>query len=98
MHPDNVPAKYKSTYKAWEENSVDVPIIDRESMDIFFSAAEPNPQDSELFTLLAEDNHALFPPTYFVSCEFDPLRDDSLAMEQALKEKGVKTKHDHYAG
>lgn len=35
---------------------------------------------------------------YFASCEFDPLRDDAVVLEKALKEAGVETKHDYWEG
>ncbi|EME38960.1 esterase-like protein [Dothistroma septosporum NZE10] len=97
-HWEAVPEKYKSKYKAVEDNKTGVPIIDGESMEIFFKYAKVDPSDPDTFTLLAEDNHKNFPPTYFASCEFDPLRDDAYVMEAALKEAGVPTKHDHYPG
>lgn len=97
-HFDNVPAKYKPMYKSYTENAKDVPIIDKESMEIFYREAHAKPTDSTAFTILAEDMHKNFPPTYFVSCEYDPLRDDAYVMEKALKDSGVKTKHDHYEG
>lgn len=57
-----------------------------------------DPSDPTCFTLLDSDNHKNFPPVYFASCEFDPLRDDAYVMEEALKEAGVPTKHEHYKG
>lgn len=97
-HPDHVPDKYKSMYKSYTENAKDVPIIDRNSMDIFYEHLAADPQDSTAFTVLATDNHKNFPPVYLTSCEFDPLRDDAYVLEAALKEAGVETKHDHYKG
>lgn len=98
LHWDNVPSEYQSIYKSYEENKEGVPIIDKESMDIFYTHAEVDPKDSDIFTALATDNHKNFPPTYFASCEKDPLRDDAYVMEAALKKAGVPTKHDHYKG
>lgn len=98
VHPDNVPEKYKSSYKAYEDNKEGVPVIDRASMDIFLEHLGGDANDSSLYTLLATDNHKNFPPVYFTSCQFDPLRDDAYVMEAALKEAGVPTKHDHYEG
>lgn len=98
LHWDNVPAEYQSLYKAYEENKEGVPIIDKNSMKIFYDHAGVDPKDSDIFTALATDNHKNFPPTYFVSCEKDPLRDDAYVMEAALKKAGVPTKHDHYKG
>lgn len=98
VHPDAVPSKYQSSYKSYKENEKDVPIIDRNSMDIFYKHLAADNNDSSAYVLLAEENHKNFPPVYFTSCEFDPLRDDAYVMEAALKEAGVQTKHDHYKG
>ena len=98
VHYDHVPAKYKSMYKAFTENATDVPILDKNSVDIFYRELGVDPKDPEVFILLAEDIHKDFPPTYLVSCEYDPLRDDAYAMEMALMEAKVPTKHDHYKG
>lgn len=98
LHWDYVPAEYQSIFKAYEDNKEGVPLIDKNSMKIFYEHAGVDPKDSDIFTALATDNHKNFPPTYFVSCEKDPLRDDAYVMEAALKKAGVPTKHDHYKG
>ncbi|KAK5942473.1 hypothetical protein PMZ80_005038 [Knufia obscura] len=98
VHYSHVPEKYKSMYKAYDENAKDVPIIDKASMDTFFEHLGADAKDASCFTLLDSDNHKNFPPVYFTSCEFDPLRDDAYVMEAALKDAGVETKHDHYKG
>ncbi|KAK5105543.1 Telomerase-binding protein [Lithohypha guttulata] len=97
-HYENCPEKYQSMYTAYKDNAVDAPIINKESMDIFLGHLGGDKDDSSLFTLLATENHKKFPPVYFTSCEFDPLRDDAYVLEAALKEAGVNTKHDHYKG
>lgn len=97
-HWDSVPSKYADKYKSYEENAKDAPVIDKESMEIFYEHAAADPKDSTCFTILATDKHAEFPPTYFTSCEFDPLRDDTTIMKAALDEAGVPTKHDYYPG
>ena len=97
-HWDSIPEKYASKYTAYKDNEKDVPVIDKESMEIFYKHVGADPHDKEVFTILATDKHAEFPPTYFTSAEFDPLRDDAFVMEAALKEAGVPTKHDHYPG
>jgi versiconal hemiacetal acetate esterase len=85
-------------YKAYQDNEKGQAILEKESMRNFFDLAGVDPQDSDVFTALATDNHKNFPPTYFASCEYDPLRDDAYVMEAALKKAGVPTKHDHYKG
>lgn len=37
LHPSNVPEKFKAVYNSYTENATNVPIIDKSSMDTFFS-------------------------------------------------------------
>ncbi|PPJ52349.1 hypothetical protein CBER1_09847 [Cercospora berteroae] len=97
-HWDNVPEKYKSKYNSYTENAKGTPIIDKESMDTFYTHVNADPKDPDVFTILATDNHANYPPVYFTACEFDPLRDDAYIMKDALDAAGVKTKLDYYEG
>ena len=97
-HPDSVPEKYASSYKSYHENADGAPVIDKESMDIFMREAGIDANDKSAFVILADDIHKEYPPTYFTNCEFDPLRDDTTVMMQALKEAGVETKQDYYEG
>ena len=97
-HFDNVPERYRDIYNSYDENARGTPIIDKGSMEIFYEHAKVDPDDRDVFTILAEDNHKYFPPVYLVSCEYDPLRDDARAMELALKAAGVATRHDYYEG
>ncbi|TKA74716.1 hypothetical protein B0A49_02415 [Cryomyces minteri] len=96
LHPDNVPSEYQSMYKAYEENGVDAPIIDKESMITFYEAVGSDPKSPDQFVALVK-NLEHFPPTYIAVCGADPLRDDGVVMEHALKKAGVKTKIDNYA-
>ncbi|KAH7080861.1 carboxylesterase [Paraphoma chrysanthemicola] len=98
LHFDNVPEEYQAIFRSYDDNKENVPVIDKESMETFYSAASANPADKDIFTALATDNHANYPPTYLVSCEFDPLRDDAYVMEAVLKKEGVPTRHNHYKG
>ena len=96
-HPDSVPAEYKHLYKAFTENARGVPIIDGESVEVFFKAVDAKADDVSTFTTLSKVLDQ-FPPTYIATCGKDPLRDDGTVMEAMLKDKGVKTKLDHYPG
>jgi versiconal hemiacetal acetate esterase len=95
VHPDNVPERLKSVYKSYTENAKDAPVIDAESMHIFYREAAVDPKDSSAFVALS-DNLKSFPPTYLTNCEFDPLRDDTTVIKTLLDEAGVPTKHDYY--
>ncbi|OAL56025.1 carboxylesterase [Pyrenochaeta sp. DS3sAY3a] len=98
LHYANVPEEYKTMYTSYEENAKDVPMIDKNSMDLFFSYSAADARDPGAFAALATDTHEFFPPTYLMTCEFDPLRDDGVVMEYALKKAGVTVKRDHFDG
>jgi versiconal hemiacetal acetate esterase len=98
VHFDNVPEKYKAMYNSYSEYDTASPVIDGRLMRTFFDAAKLDPADETAFTLLAVQDHAKFPPTYLVSCQCDPTRDDTTVLLQALQDAGVETKHDFYEG
>lgn len=98
LHYDNVPAEYKSLYKSYEENATDVPVIDRQSMVDFINHTEIPPDDKDAWVALSTENHKNYPPTYIVTCEGDPLRDDGVILEEALKKAGVPVKSNQYKG
>jgi versiconal hemiacetal acetate esterase len=96
-HPESIPAEYKSQYTAYTENATGVPVIDADTMRIFFEAAGTNYHDEKTFVTLSK-NLKEFPPTYICTCGKDPLRDDGRVLEAMLKKDGVKTRSDFYAG
>jgi versiconal hemiacetal acetate esterase len=96
MHWDHILPEYKSIYKSYD--NVNTPILDKGSMETFYNAAGVDPKDPNTFVALNTENHKNFPPTYIVTCEADPLRDDGVVLEECLKKAGVPVKRDHYAG
>lgn len=98
LHFDHVPEEHKAMYKAYTDNEKDVPIIDKNSMQIFYDNLGAQADDPNTFVALDTDNHKNYPPVYMVACEKDPLRDDAYVMEACLKKAGVPTKLDYYAG
>lgn len=98
LHSKNVPKQYKAEYTSYQENSENVPVIDKISMDQFFELAGVDLQDEASFAGLDADAHKLFPPTYICTCEFDPLRDDGKILAKALEKAGTKVKYDNYDG
>ena len=52
-----------------------------------------NPRVSPLLT----EDFALFPPTYLVTAEVDPLREENLAFAAKLRSAGVRLEHHDYA-
>jgi len=94
-HRDNVPSKYRALHdEHYYKDAAFAPIIDEESVNMCFVQAGLDMNDRDYFVLLAEEDHASFPPTYIMSCECDPLRADSFAIKKAFEDAGVKVKHD----
>jgi versiconal hemiacetal acetate esterase len=98
FHRDTIPQQYKAQYQSYYDNGENVPIINATSMDQFldYTGCQANDKDY----LIGNDMECFgkLPPTYIVTCEFDPLRDDGKILEMALKEVGVPVKRDHYDG
>ncbi|CAH0023118.1 unnamed protein product [Clonostachys rhizophaga] len=94
IHPEAVfrPPEHRSL----EENATGIPLVDKAALVTFSNAAGLHPTDLDYFTLLDRDSHKLFPPTYIATCEFDPLRDDGIVLEEYLRLAGVPIKRDHY--
>ena len=97
VHYENVPEEYKSQHTSVQDNK-EAPVLAKESMDSFYSFIGAKKDDPDFFPLLNKDNLKNYPPTYFAVCEGDPLRDDGIIMEGALKKAGVPTKLDFYKG
>ncbi|KAJ8068131.1 hypothetical protein OCU04_003702 [Sclerotinia nivalis] len=91
-----VPERYRSTYLSLEQNK-DAPLLNRDIADVFdkhYAVKEP----SSLATPILFDSHKNLPRTYFQICGLDPLRDEGFIYEDILKENGVQTMVDVYAG
>ncbi|KEF54578.1 uncharacterized protein A1O9_09020 [Exophiala aquamarina CBS 119918] len=99
VHPDNVPEKLRSLYRAMDENAEGVPIIDRDAAQIINNVAGLNAaaNDPWIFPVLSR-HLADFPSTYLASCGADPLRDDNVVLESLLKKEGVTVSSDMYPG
>lgn len=98
LHPDHVPTKFQGEYSSYRQNRDNVPVIDKSSMDEFYATVAVQPTDASYFVGLDEDNQKSFPPTYVVTCEFDPLRDDGAVFVASVRSGGREVKHNHYSG
>jgi versiconal hemiacetal acetate esterase len=98
FHPQSDLKNYKADYTSYEVNKENVPIIDKTSIDQFFEITGITSDDQDYFSGTDFESHKNFPPTYVVTCEFDPLRDDGKVIVKSLRNSGVAVKHDHYDG
>ncbi|KAK7677324.1 hypothetical protein QCA50_019654 [Cerrena zonata] len=86
----SIPEKYKSVSQSWTENA-HAPLLSRRDLDTVIDCLKADPNDPRLSVLLAT-SHAGLPPAVLQIASADPLRDEGLAYEKALKDAGVKTK------
>lgn len=74
-----------------------MPLVNKTVMETFIAAANLNPNNPSHFVTLSK-NLREFPPTFIITAEKDPLRDDGVLLETILLEEGVKVKRQHYDG
>jgi acetyl esterase/lipase len=56
------------------------------------------PKDKRLSPLLNESHAGIAKKAFFAVCGWDPRRDEALLLEQLLKDVGIETKLEVYAG
>ncbi|PQE19429.1 hypothetical protein CJF30_00009888 [Rutstroemia sp. NJR-2017a BBW] len=96
-HPESIPKDYQGMYTSHLENAKDVPIINKQALEVFFNAAQLNPLDAKSFVTLSKCLKE-FPKTWIVTCEKDPLRDDGVVLEKMLSAQDVVVRRKHYNG
>jgi acetyl esterase/lipase len=94
----NPPAKYKQYSTAYTQNA-NAMILGKDTMDLFLREYKVD-YNSHLYNVFAEpsSNFEGLPPTFLQVCGGDPLRDDGLIYDRALKDAGVKTNLKVYPG
>lgn len=92
------PAKYAQFSTAYKQNANSL-ILDREAMEMMLGNYNTD-LNSHLYNVFAEPASSFvgLPPTLLQVCGADPLRDDGLIYDRALKDAGVKTNLKVYPG
>ncbi|RGP60875.1 putative sterigmatocystin biosynthesis lipase/esterase stci [Fusarium sporotrichioides] len=98
VHPDNIPKYCMSQHTSFEENKENTPILNLKTLLEFFTLTQISPNDSDYFVGLDQESHGLLPPSYIVTCEWDPLRDDGKVLADSMELLGVNVKRDHWNG
>ncbi|KAI0708760.1 Alpha/Beta hydrolase protein [Cerioporus squamosus] len=88
-HPDAYPEQYKADFRAFGENS-GTPLLSSELARLLLDMYGAPPSDLGTYPLLAP-SHAGLPPAFIQVQEVDPLHDDGIVYEKALRAAGVKT-------
>jgi len=90
---------YDFATASYSENADD-PFLSKDEMVWYWAQYVPRPEDAQhpyVSPLFAKDLHGL-PPTFIVTCEFDPLRDEGEAYADRLKDAGVPVRVSRYDG
>jgi acetyl esterase/lipase len=114
MTSDTVPEKYKDRFISMEQNAEGslitaesikfimcecyILVPGHEATDHSVSAVYKADMTSPLALPILFPDHSKLPRTYLQVCGMDPMRDGGLILEQVLKDSGVETKTDIYAG
>lgn len=93
----NVPEKYRETWVSREQNA-DALLLSKESIDHVQKMYEPDGLSEAYSPFNSAVGFAELPRTYVQVCGMDPLRDDGLIYERALRDAGVETMLDVYPG
>lgn len=101
LHPDAVPAKYKSLHTSYVDNAGDIPIVTAADCHFAYATAGAGPPYSD-HTWFPETGgpEALkgFPPTYIHNTDSEAMRDDGRVLEAELKDAGIAVTRDVQAG
>lgn len=97
MDAQHVPQKYRKLFLSREQNA-SAPIVSADALAAFKHHTAWGDSSPLRFPVLSPTPLKDLPPTYIQADGMDPLRDDALIYEEMLKEAGVKTKIDLYAG
>ncbi|KAL4244525.1 AB hydrolase superfamily protein [Abortiporus biennis] len=96
IHPDVIPAEYKSELLSLKQHEYG-PVITLKEIYAYLNFYKPDPL-SPLFSPLLAPSHKGLAPAYLQICGQDPLRDEGLLYEKVLNKDGVMTKHELYPG
>ncbi|KAF4539033.1 Alpha beta hydrolase fold protein [Lasiodiplodia theobromae] len=90
---ENVPAKYKDLWFAWEQNK-DAFALNTAGVQGLIKEYAPDTSSPDWCPVNVENHGVGFPRTYLTVCGQDPLRDDGLVYWRLLRDRGVETKLD----
>ncbi|KAL0944988.1 alpha beta hydrolase fold-3 domain-containing protein [Colletotrichum truncatum] len=92
-----VPERYQYSWFSREQNAQAL-IINEHAMEFVKEAYKPDLLSPDFSPFNATNPHRGMPPVYLQICGQDPLRDDGLIYERALRDHGVSTRLDVYPG
>ncbi|OHW92393.1 esterase/lipase domain-containing protein [Colletotrichum incanum] len=97
MERENIPSKYSGLWISRDQNAESFG-FNSSTISSILDAYQPDVLPPDFSPFNNENPHQGLPPIYFQVCGQDPLRDDGLIYEKALRDHGVSTKIDVYPG
>ncbi|KAI9710377.1 MAG: hypothetical protein M1820_002872 [Bogoriella megaspora] len=93
-----LPEEWKPYYFSHHQNA-NAPVLGQKAVELLYSQYQPDHDDPRFSPYLWLNGHKGLPPAYFQVCGADPLRDEAIVYEMALRQQGgVRTKMDMYPG
>lgn len=97
LEKEIVPEQYQSLYLARDQNARSL-IFNQDALEYITKVWHHDRFSPDFSPFQADNPHKGMPPVYIQVAGKDPLRDDGLIYEKALRAHGVKTKLDVYPG
>lgn len=92
-----VPEKYRHMWYSRTQNAT-APLLNGKAIEYIRGLYKPDIASADYSAFNSELGFSGLPRTYVQVCGMDPLRDDGLIYERALRDQGVQTKLDVYPG
>lgn len=97
MDDDCVPDRFKDLFIARKE-SENTPFLNKASLEALQQWSQWDPRSELRYVVNSKNDISKLPRVYLQVGAMDPYRDDTLIYDEMLKEAGVETKIDLYAG
>ena len=92
-----VPAEYADVFIS-REQAANATLVDTQNLYAVIETSKPDVHSPDWSPFNSQNPHKGMPPCYIQVSGADPMRDDGLIYERALRKAGVKTKLDVYPG
>lgn len=93
---DIVPPQYRDMWTSRDDNGDRVPLLSEDGVAQMVKAMETDPKSPKFSPFNSANPHRGLPRTYIQVGQLDPLRDDGIVYERALRDAGVETRLDKY--
>ena len=97
LDKETVPPEYADVFIS-REQAANATLVDTQNLYSVIQTSEPDVRSPDWSPFNVSEPHKGMPPCYIQVSGADPMRDDGLIYERALRKAGVKTRLDVYPG